>query len=376
MPRRSSLHPAQDATAGDWFTRQHVLVLILIALTVLGIYLCFRMVVPFLPAIAWAVVLAVVARPLHAWLARRIANSNLAAALAVVVVALLIIVPAGFVAQQVLSEAAVHVDTVQAGIESGVWRDRLAGQPMLAALLAWAESYVDLQGEIRTMIASAMSRLQAFLAASLWTGVQLLLTLLTLFFLFRDHRAALTSLRSLTPLSNVEADEMLARIDDTVHATIYGTLVMALIQGALGGLMFWWLGLPAPVLWGAVMALLAVVPYLGAFVVWVPAAISLLLAGAWGKALILTLWGGVVVALIDNLLFPVLVGKRLRMHTLLVFFALFGGLTVFGAAGVVLGPVVLAVTLALIDVWRRRTEHGSTAENGVEKEMPATRAVG
>jgi predicted PurR-regulated permease PerM len=114
-----------------------------------------------------------------------------------------------------------------------------------------------------------------------------------------------------------------------------------------------------------VMGLLAIVPVLGAFVVWVPAAIFLALEGNWGKALLLTAWGGIVIALIDNLLYPILVGTKLRLHTVPVFIAIIGGLTVFGVAGVILGPLVFAVTLSLIDVWRRRTAHGRTAENGV-----------
>jgi len=155
------------------------------------------------------------------------------------------------------------------------------------------------------------------------------------------------------------------RVSDTVYATIYGTLVVAAIQGALGGLMFWWLGLPGPILWGAAMALLAVIPVLGAFVIWVPAAIFLAATGAVGKALILTAWGSIVVGLIDNLLYPVLVGNRLRLHTVPVFFSIVGGLMFFGAAGLVLGPVVLALTMAVIDIWRRRTAHGKAAEEEV-----------
>ncbi len=149
---------------------------------------------------------------------------------------------------------------------------------------------------------------------------------------------------------------------DTIYATIYGTVAVALVQGALGGLMFWWLGLPAPLLWGKVMALLAIVPIFGAFVVWIPAAIFLALEGSWGKALILVAWGGIVIALIDNLLYPSLVGNKLRLHTVPVFIAIVGGLAVFGAAGVVLGPVTLALAVALIDIWRRRTAGGGAAE--------------
>lgn len=125
--------------------------------------------------------------------------------------------------------------------------------------------------------------------------------------------------------------------------------------------MFWWLGLPAPLLWGVVMGLLAVVPVLGAFVVWVPAAVFLALEGNWLKALILVAWGGIVIALIDNLLYPALVGNRLRLHTLPVLIVILGGLSLFGAAGLVIGPAVLTATVEVIRIWRRNTRARSPA---------------
>ena len=123
--------------------------------------------------------------------------------------------------------------------------------------------------------------------------------------------------------------------------------------------MFWWLGLPAPLLWGIVMGLLAVVPVLGAFLIWVPAAIFLLLDGSEGKALLLTLWGAVVVGGIDNLLYPTLVGRRLKMHTLLAFISIVGGLIVFGASGLTRGPVIFTVTRLLLETW--------SSQNAAEK---------
>ena len=138
---------------------------------------------------------------------------------------------------------------------------------------------------------------------------------------------------------------------DTVHATLYGTFAVAVVQGTLGGLMFWWLGLSAPLLWGIVMALLAVVPVLGAFIVWIPAAIFLVLEGSGGKALLLTLWGAIVVGGIDNLLYPLLVGRRLRMHTILAFVSIVGGLIVFGTSGLILGPVIFTITRLLLEIW-------------------------
>jgi predicted PurR-regulated permease PerM len=201
--------------------------------------------------------------------------------------------------------------------------------------------------------------------------VQLLLTLFLLFYFFRDRSKVLATVRSLLPLSGAEADRLFSRVYETVHATIYGTVLVALVQGALGGLMFWWLGLPAPLLWGVVMALLAIVPVFGAFIIWIPAAIFLAMSGQWGKAMILTGWGAVVIGLVDNLLYPMFVGSKLRMHTVPVFIAIVGGLALFGGSGLVLGPVTLAVTIALVEVWRRRTAAGGTAEEGVHAPAPA-----
>jgi predicted PurR-regulated permease PerM len=127
------------------------------------------------------------------------------------------------------------------------------------------------------------------------------------------------------------------------------------VQGTLGGIVFWLLGLPAPLLWGFAMFLLSLVPTLGAFVVWVPATAYLALSGSLGKAAILAAWGLGVVATIDNLLYPFLVGTRLRLHTLTAFVAVVGGVFAFGASGLVIGPVVVAVALALAPLWRRRT---------------------
>jgi predicted PurR-regulated permease PerM len=150
-------------------------------------------------------------------------------------------------------------------------------------------------------------------------------------------------------------DRLFSRVGDTVHATMYGTLAVAAIQGTLGGLMFWWLGLPAPLLWGLVMGVLAVVPVLGAFVVWIPATLFLALDGSWGKALILAFWGGVVVGGIDNVIYPILVGNRLKLHTIPAFMAIIGGLIVFGPSGLILGPVTLTVTVLLLEIWQHRT---------------------
>jgi predicted PurR-regulated permease PerM len=250
-------------------TRERVLALTLILATVIAFYVCYRLARPFLPAIAWALALAVVAHPLHEWIAGRIRHANIAAGLAVFAVSVAIVAPALFVGERLTREAVKAVEMLKEESATEVWRATLERNPSIAPVLHWIEEQIDVRGGVQQAAATFNSRLSSLVTGSVWTVIQLLITLFALFFFFRDRRAILYSLRRLVPLSDAETDKVFSRVTDTVYATIYGTLVVAIIQGALGGLMFWLLGLPAPFLWGVVMALVAVVPVLGAFVVWV-----------------------------------------------------------------------------------------------------------
>jgi len=144
----------------------------------------------------------------------------------------------------------------------------------------------------------------------------------------------------------------MARTREVIDASVYGVVSIAIIQGFLGGLAFRVLGLRSAIIWGVAMTLLSMVPMLGAFLVWVPAAIYLAVTGHWVKAVLLTFWGTFVIGMVDNFLRPVLVGSRTRLHELVIFFAVLGGLKVFGVLGVVLGPVVVAVTIAVLEIFK------------------------
>lgn len=328
--------------------------LLLMVATALGLYGCYRLALPFVPALAWALALAVLFVPLQRRLEAKLKRPSLAAAIAVVLIGLIVVVPATFVGQQLVQQTAKGAETIEAKVTSGEWRRALEKQPRLAPLADWIERRVDLPGTAKTFAAWLSGLAANFVKGSVFQLLGFCLTFYLLFFFLRDRRPVLQSIRALAPLSEAEMDTLCERINDTIHATIYGELAVSAVQGLLGGLIFWWLGLPAPLLWGVVMALLAVVPVLGAFLVWIPAALFLAVEGSWGKALILTLWGLLVVGTIDNLLRPILVGKRLRLHTVLAFISVVGGLVLFGSAGLILGPVTLTVTTVLLDVWRQR----------------------
>lgn len=351
-------------TDAGWLTRERALALVLLAATALAVYVCYLLARPFLPALAWALALAVVAHPIYEWLHKRLGRPSLAAGLAVAVVAVIIIAPAIFITQRLVREAVGGAQAVASEIESGHWRAAVADSPRLSEALSWVEEQINVDEGLRRLAGVVTGRVSVYVTGSVWVVVELLVTLFALFYFFRDRAAVLGKLRSLVPLSGPETDKVFSRVGETVYATVYGTLVVAAVQGVLGGLMFWWLGLPAPLLWGVVMGVLSVIPVLGAFVVWVPAALFLLIQGSWVSALVLTAWGTAVVGLIDNLLYPALVGKRLRLHTLPVFVAIVGGMLLFGTSGLILGPVTLAVTVALFDVWRRRTAEGRAADAG------------
>lgn len=335
--------------------------LLLLAVTALGLYGCYRLALPFVPALAWALALAVLFAPLQRRLEAKLKRPSLAATVAVILIGLTVVVPATFVGQQLVQQAASGAESVAAKASSGEWRQALAAQPRFAAAAEWVEQRVDLPGSAKSFAAWLSAGAGRLLRGSVFQLIGFGLTFYLLFFFLRDRVEVLRSVRALVPLSEPELDTLFARISDTIHATIYGALAVSAVQGLLGGLMFWWLGLSAPLLWGVVMALLAVVPMVGAFVVWIPAALLLALEGSWGKALILTLWGMLVVGTVDNLLRPILVGRRLRLHTVLAFISVVGGLLVFGPAGLVLGPLTLTITGSLLDVWRQRTAPAAVA---------------
>ena len=339
--------------------------LVLTAATAFGIYLCYLLAMPLLSPLVWALALAVVFTPFHRRLESKVKRRNVAAVVSVLVAGLIVVVPATFVGQRLVLEAAKGAQRVTAKVESGEWQRAIEARPRIALLVDRIERHVDVPGTVQTLAAWLTNTATSIVKGSVVQAIGFLLTFYLLFFILRDRRAAIQSLRSLSPLSEVEMDRLLDRVGDTIWATIYGTLAVSAAQGLMGGLMFWWLGLPAPLLWGVVMAVLALVPVMGAFVVWIPAALFLALDGSWGKALILALWGTVVVGGIDNLLRPMLVGNRLKLHTVLAFMSMVGGLILFGTAGLILGPVVLTVTAALLGIWRSRaaTEAAARVEH-------------
>lgn len=322
-------------------------------------FLVWLLLSPFLPALTYAFALAVIGNPLHTWLLRRVKRKDAAGLLAVALICLAFVVPIGFLMQVLLREAVQEENwTALANFRAELSRNAWVGTS-----ITWLGSKLDLQNEANQLARSLVLWLSA-MTSSVFSGSARAITqgatmVVVLFYFLRDQDRIIPQIKALIPLSSGEADRLFDRISSMLRISLYGKLVTSAVQGTLGGLIFWWLGMPAPIFWGIVMGLLSVLPILGAFVVWVPAAATLLAQGSWGKALLMTLWGVLVVHPVDNFLGPVLVGTKLHMHTLLIFFSIVGGLAAFGAVGLVLGPVVVVVAASSVEIAAdRRVERG------------------
>jgi predicted PurR-regulated permease PerM len=325
----------------------------------IALYLCWQMVQPFLNVILWAGVLAVVFFPLHKWLRARITSASTAAICSTLIVVLLILLPALAITAAVVREFANAAERLPQGLNT-------LSQSPLGTVLQWlaAQSggYVNIDPTAAEQVVA--ERLQAWgtaLAGStlvvvggvVGAVVQMVLVVFTLFYMFRDGDNIRHALYGMLPLQQVQMRDITVRTRDVIAATIYGVLVISAIQGTLGAFIFLVLGLPSPLLWGVVMFFLSMIPMAGAFLVWAPAALYLAVTGTYLKAAVMVAWGVLVIGAIDNVLSPRLVGRRARLHELLIFFAVLGGLEVFGILGLVLGPVTVALTLALIEMVRQ-----------------------
>jgi predicted PurR-regulated permease PerM len=272
----------------------------------------------------------------------------------VAVVALIVVVPAFLVIGTLLNEADRSAALIRSLIDSETWMRAIESHPRLAPLLRLINERFDIPDLVKAGTSWLAGWSGAFVQGSFAGLISLMLTFYFLFYLLRDRETIRAAIEEALPLSGAEFSKLAGRVVDTIFATVLGMAAVAMLQGVLGGMMFWWLGLPAALFWGVVMGLLAVVPFLGAFVIWAPAALFLALAGDFQDAAILAVWGTIVVGLVDNMVYPMLVGKKLMLHTVPSFIAIAGGLVLLGAPGVVLGPVIVSVSLTLLGILRSR----------------------
>ncbi|HET7451454.1 MAG TPA: AI-2E family transporter [Thermoanaerobaculia bacterium] len=324
-------------------------------------YLLWRVFAPFIEPIAWAAVLAILLMPayrrLHGRLARR---PNVAAFVATVLTILLVVVPGVLLAIALFRQGsrlyALAADWIRAHqLRSAADLFRIPALERAAARISgwFPVTSADLQAWLESGLKNVATR-AAGMASGLAFGllgmvVSFLIMIFTLFFFFRDGDALWAHFLAALPTDPAKTRQLVHRIDSILHAILLGTLLTALLQGVLGAIGFALFGLPSPVVFGAIMACLSLLPVGGTGLVWVPAGIVLLAGGAVGRGLGLLVWGTVIVGLADNWFKPMIISGHSEMNTLPVFFGVMGGLAAFGFLGLFVGPIVVALGIAVWD---------------------------
>ncbi len=328
---------------------------------VLAATLLFALILwPFFGAVCWAIFIAIVFWPLHLrFLRGSHGRPNMAAAASLTVILIIVILPLVLLSASIAQEASVLVEKMRSGqVQIGP-----IFQKVIDALPGW------MRGTLERFGMADLGVLQQKIIATITASSQVLTTrvlglgqvtldfvlgffvmLYVLFFLFRDGRRLSGAIARSIPLDPRHTERLLTQFATVVRATVKGNIVVALVQGALGGLAFAVLGVPGAILWGSVMALFSLLPAVGAALVWGPVAIYFFFSGDIVRAIGLALWGALVIGLVDNFLRPILVGKDTRMPDFLVLVATLGGLVVFGLNGFVIGPVIAAVFLVSWDM--------------------------
>jgi len=340
--------------------------LALVAATTIVLYLCWLMIQPFVDVLLWAGVLAIVARPVQARLRRMGYSANVSAMITTAGVVLIVLIPLTLITAAVVQQGGLAADHLHVGVKRLLNPD--------SAAFKWVSQYVDLTplldpkvlgARLSSVWGAVANRTLGLVGGFVGGMVQVFFVLFTLYYLLRDSEVIMPAIRRSLPLTEGQADVIFERTGEVISASVNGVLVISAIQGLLGMIAFLALELPSALLWGVIMFLLSTIPMAGSAIVWVPAAIYLFATGHWIKAVLLVAWGALVIGMIDNILRPRLVGKRAKLHELIIFFSVLGGLQVFGVLGLFVGPVVAAIALALVEVFQRseKSEAGSQKED-------------
>lgn len=334
------------------------------ALVLLG-YLVFLIVAPFIVPLAWSAVLAIFFYPIYLRLERKFLPT-ISALMCTLGVTLVLILPVLLVLTYATREAVDATSRIQAMVNAGQ-------TPVPGDVLQWVRERLpsSLQDvDLLNLVRQGAERAAAFLASRFTALVRnlfsffvnLFILLFALFFVFRDGKKILHAVRHLIPFERDLQDDMLEESRDLIFASVAVALLIAAIQGALGGLAFAITGLTAPVFVAVLIAFCSIIPVVGSALIWVPAALWLGVNGHWGKALLIVVICGGVAGVADNIVRPLMLRNRTRLNDLLLFISILGGLEVFGLLGLVAGPTIVAAALGVFRVYMQHRDELEAAE--------------
>lgn len=365
---RSAMEPAPtDGGAPDRaLINAHYFLFLLILVVLIG---CYNIVRPYLHAIILAMILAVLFAPVNKKLVRLFrGRKNTAAGVSCILLTLVVVLPMFFMLLAIFQQGVDSFNAIYRWVEAGKYQAVLA-HPMVTGAVAWGNSvlpdverfFPDFDLNNLKLDKAVLNLTQAIgkfllnqgggLAGSLTAFVgKFFLMLFAFFFFVRDEEVIFDGLLHLIPLSASQEARIVEKIKSVARSALLGTFVTALAQGLAGGLAFWIAGLPA-LFWGIAMAFASLVPMVGTALVWIPAALYLLISGHWGLALFMTLWCILVVGMIDNIVRPLFMQGSTDMSTLLIFFAILGGINYFGLIGILYGPIIFGLAMVLLYIY-------------------------
>jgi predicted PurR-regulated permease PerM len=329
----------------------------------------FWILLPFSGAVFWGMVLAIVFAPMHDRILRELGNRpNTAALISLMLIVLMVILPVTLISAALVDQALGLYAMVSGGQLdfNAMLRRIVTGLPDWAGAM-YERYYPTVLSTIQEKLAAGVaqaSQLAARYAVNVGSSalnflISMTVMLYLLFFLFRDGRTIAARIKRAVPMSSRYKKPLFDNFTTVIRATVKGNVLVALAQGALGGLIFWFLDVPGPVLWGVVMAFLSLLPAVGAAIIWGPVAAWFLFTGSMWQGAVLALYGVLVIGLVDNLLRPILVGKDTKLPDYLVLLSTIGGMALFGLNGFVIGPVIAALFIAAWSLFASSEEfHG------------------
>jgi predicted PurR-regulated permease PerM len=342
--------------------------IMLVFLLVLLGYLTYKIISPFLTAIAWAIVFSIVFYPVYAFISRQVRWKSLASVITILLILIIIIGPFTSVSILLVNELKGIISDINDGrigfisdIFKGTYFKMLKEKITLYAGVEYIPKEEVIVENISKVGKGLVENISIKFTNILSAAINFVFMIFTIFFILKDVPGFLSKTKDYLPFNEDQNNRLAAQVKDMVVSTVFGGTLVAIIQGTLCGMAFYFAGISAPVIWGIALAVMSFVPFLGAFSIWGPHAAYLLIKGSYLPGIGLFLFGFFVISMVDNILKPLIIGTRTKMPVILIFFSVLGGIKLFGLIGLIMGPLIMAVFISVFEIFRN-IEGGADAE--------------
>jgi predicted PurR-regulated permease PerM len=331
-------------------------------------YLTYEIMSPFFTAIAWSIVVSIIFYPVFAFISRHVRIRGIAAGMTVILILIVLIGPITYLTLMLIDEVqivAAKINDANVGSLSLIVK-KLYSSALFEKIRSYSGASDLISEEVilenvkkvgKGLLSEFSMRIPNILAA----GIDFIFVLFTTFFLFKDGPGLLSKTKDYMPFNEVQKERIAGQIKDMIVSTVYGGVIVAIIQGILGGIAYAFMGIEAPVMWGMAMSVMSFVPLLGTFAIWGPTSLYLIIEHNYTQGIGLLLFGVFVISMVDNILKPLIIGSRTKMPTIVILFSVLGGIKLFGVIGLIMGPLITAVFISVFEIFRR-TEDGIAAQ--------------